>query len=135
MKIELSNRTFKRLQRHAVPLKDSPEDVIVRLLDAFETTRRVKDDKPVPLDEYLPARMRSMPRRVSGFAGELWELVIQPLPEEFSLADVYRHLDPIRERRPHVKELEASARAALQTLRDAGYIEFLDNRGRYRRLQ
>ncbi|MCH9695193.1 MAG: hypothetical protein K0U72_11855 [Gammaproteobacteria bacterium] len=135
MKIEISNQTFKRLQQHAVPLKDSPEDVIVKLLSSFETSGRAKQEKPILLDEYRPESMRSIPRRVSGFAGELWELVIKPLPEEFSLPDVYRHLDPVRERRPHVKELEASARAALQTLRDAGYIEFMDNRGQYRRLQ
>jgi hypothetical protein len=135
MKIEISSQTFKRLQRYAVPLKDTPEEVIMRLLDACEKSSGGKKQKPISLDEFLPEHMRGRPRRVTGFAGELWDLVIRPLPEEFSLADVYRHLEPIRKKRPRVQELEASARAALQRLRDAGYIEFLDNQGNYRRIQ
>lgn len=134
MKIQISDMTFRRLQQHAVPLTDTPEEVIVRLLDAYERKARKNHESRISLDEFLPEEMRGQLRRVSGFAGELWELVIRPLPKDFSLADVYRHLDVIREKRPHVKELEASARAALQTLRDAGYLEFLDNRGRYRRV-
>ena len=135
MKIEISDRTFNRLQQHAVPLKDTPEDVIVKLLNAYE--KRKRREKPIPglLDDLLPPRLRQQRRSVTGFAGELWDLVILKLPKDFSLAEVYRRLSVIQKKRPHVKELEASARAALQTLRDAGYIEFLDNRGQYRRLR
>jgi hypothetical protein len=134
IRIDVSEQTFKRLQRHAVPLKDTPEDVIVKLIDSFEKASGRSPAKTISLDEFLPEEMRPK-RRVTGFASELWELVVKKLPEEFLLADVYRHLAVIRQKRPHVKELEASARAALQTLRDAGYIEFLDNRGQYRRVE
>jgi hypothetical protein len=130
MKIEIRDETFKRLQRHAIPLRDTPEDVIVKLLDSYERRRT----KTIPLDEFVPPDMRPR-RRVAGFAGELWELVLMKLPKEFLIEDVYRHLNVMKKQRPHVKELEAAARAGLQTLRDAGYIEFLDNRGHYRRIE
>jgi len=133
MKIEITQGTFQRLQRHAVPFKDTPEDVIVRMIGVYEKKMRRERPDPGLLDKYLPEEMRTK-RRVSGFAGELWELVIAKLGAEFSLAEVYRSLEPLRKKRPHVKELEASVRAGLQTLRDAGHIEFLDNRGQYRRL-
>ena len=134
VRIDVSEQTFKRLQRHAVPLKDTPEDVIMKLIDAYEGKKSRTATKTISLDEFLPEEMRTK-RRVTGFANELWELVITKLPKEFLLADVYRHMDTIRRKRPHVRELEASARAALQTLRDAGYIEFLDNRGQYRKVE
>lgn len=38
-RIELSDSTFSRLQAHAVPLVDSPETMILRLLDAYEGKR------------------------------------------------------------------------------------------------
>jgi hypothetical protein len=133
VKIEISEQAFKRLQRHAVPLLETVEDVIVKLLDAYEG-KRVRETVPRNLlDDLLPPHMRPK-RRVAGFAGDLWELVILKLPERFSLADVYKNIHVIGKKRPHVKELEAAARASLQTLRDAGYVEFLDNRGEYRRV-
>lgn len=36
--VDLTPQTFKRLQSHAVPLVDTIETVITRILDAFETT-------------------------------------------------------------------------------------------------
>ncbi len=42
--VELSPQTFSRLQRHAVPLVDSIETVIARLIDSYES----RDGAPVP---------------------------------------------------------------------------------------
>ncbi len=70
---------------------------------------------------------------LSGFRKELWELVIQKLPPIFSLHDVYGHMNPLVALRPHVKEMEAAVRNAMQRLRDMGYVEFLD-RGEYQRI-
>jgi hypothetical protein len=44
--VDLSPATFSRLQNHAVPLVDTIESVINRLLDAFET----KSGTPAPSD-------------------------------------------------------------------------------------
>ena len=60
--------------------------------------------------------------------------IIRTLPRDFSLRDVYRHARELQRRFPDNTEIEAAIRAALQTLRDAGLVEFLDNRGHYRRL-
>ena len=61
------------------------------------------------------------------------EPVVQKLPPTFGLHDVYEHQQPLVERRPHVQEMEATIRNAMQRLRDMGYVEFLA-RGEYRRI-
>ena len=45
--VELSPQTFARLQAHAVPLVDSIESVINRIVDYYEA----KSGKPVPTSE------------------------------------------------------------------------------------
>ena len=94
----------------------------------------MKATEDIDLSDLLDPDLRRTPKRIGGFTSELWELVIDKLPPEFSLNDVYKHLAPLRKKRPHVKELEASTRAGLQKLRDAGYIEFLNNQGQYRKI-
>lgn len=72
---------------------------------------------------------------LKGFQKEVWHHVIDKMPfDRFTLRDVYERMTPLAELRPHVKELKASIRAALEKLRDRGLIEFVDNRGTYRRL-
>ncbi len=134
MVLEVSDTTFKRLQRHAVPLVDSVEDVLVRLLDHFENSYQQKEvimnnstSRAVLSDQFEPLR---------GLQRELWELVIMKMPNQrFSLRDVYDRMAPLVKLRPQVQEIEASIRAALEKLRDKGFIEFIDNRGQYRRLR
>ena len=130
MKIEISEATFRRLQNHAEPLVDTVEDVIVTLLEHFESTQ----ENSIVLETIGGEQMSDRKlRRLSGFRKELWELVIQRLPVVFSLHDVYKHQEPLVQKRPHVREMEASIRAGLQRLRDMGYLEFLE-RGEYRRV-
>lgn len=61
-------------------------------------------------------------------------VIVRTLPRDFSLRDVYRHARTLQRLFPGNTEIEAAIRAGLQTLRDAGLIEFRDSRGRYRRL-
>jgi len=61
-------------------------------------------------------------------------MIVRTLPCVFSLHDVYRRAHDLERFYPRNTEMEAAIRAGLQTLRDAGLIEFLDNRGHYRRL-
>lgn len=60
--------------------------------------------------------------------------IVRTLPRDFTLRDVYRHARDLQRLFPDNSEIEAAIRAALQTLRDAGLVEFRDNRGHYRRL-
>jgi hypothetical protein len=60
-------------------------------------------------------------------------VIVRAMPRDFSLRDVYRHARELQRRFPGNTEIEAAIRAGLQTLRDAGLMEFTDNRGRYRR--
>lgn len=132
MKIKVSESTFKRLQKHATPLIDNVEDVILKMLDAYEGKKARKQQTTGPGGP-SPAATQPPPR-LKGFAKELWDLVICEIPAQtFSIQDVYDKQGPLKERRAHIQELEASIRTALQKLRDAGYIEFLDNRGQYRK--
>ena len=61
-------------------------------------------------------------------------VIVRAMPRDFSLRDVYRRARELQRRFPSNTEIEAAIRAGLQTLRDAGLIDFTDNRGHYRRL-
>lgn len=52
--VDLTPGTFSRLQAHAVPLVDTIESVINRLLDAYEA----KDGKPVPAGDGTDSAVR-----------------------------------------------------------------------------
>jgi hypothetical protein len=60
--------------------------------------------------------------------------MVRSLPREFSLRDLYRRSGEMQCHFPGNREIEATIRAGLQTLRDAGLVQFRDNRGHYRRL-
>ena len=47
-KITLSRETFERLQKHASPFVDSPDAVIARLLDAWETAQTPPSQRAAP---------------------------------------------------------------------------------------
>ena len=141
-RVEVTDQTFKRLQDLAEPLVDSVEDVIVRLLDSHVLPKEGgvyssgflgTDSRSLthpPTKSVIPSKARES---LAGFRKELWELVVQKLPPTFSLHEVYNHMDPLVKLRPHVQEMQATIRHAMQRLRDMGYVEFLD-RGEYRRI-
>lgn len=137
MELNLSETTFRRLQGLAEPFVDSPEDVILRLIDAYEGNKGGRKLASATLNQ-KNTRLDKAPAsyELRGFQNELWKLVIGPMPTtRFSLQDVYARKEPLVALRPHVKEIEASIRAGLEKLRDKGFIEFIDNRGQYRRLR
>jgi hypothetical protein len=135
MRIEVSDNTFARLQTRATPLVDTVDDVITRLLDADERKGSTMAN-PVPsTPDVMMLQARVNTHDLRGFLRELWELVISRMPfDRFTLRDVYERKEPLVALRPHVKEIEASIRAGLEKLRDRSMIEFVDNRGTYRRL-
>lgn len=138
VRVELSEGTFRRLQAMAVPLVDSVEDVIVRLLDQSDS-KSATGKTPVAGVAAEVTRGSGQAAQVTpgvaldGFQRELWELVIMKLPKEFMLSQVYRYQEPLVRRHPENKAMDATIRAGLQRLRDAGYLEFV-SRGNYRRL-
>ena len=60
--------------------------------------------------------------------------LIQPLPENFSLPDVYAMAEPLRRAFPNNRHVEAKIRQSLQILRDRNEIAF-EGAGRYRKLR
>jgi hypothetical protein len=60
--------------------------------------------------------------------------LIQPLPEQFALPEVYAMADPLRRAFPNNRHVEAKIRQSLQILRDRGDITF-EGAGRYRKLR
>jgi hypothetical protein len=60
--------------------------------------------------------------------------LIRPLPDDFTLPDVYAIADPLRGAFPNNKHVEAKIRQSLQILRDRGEIAF-EGGGRYRKLR
>ena len=66
------------------------------------------------------------------WTNDIWAIV-ESLPKEFSLADVYRHKKNLARKHPQNHHVEAKIRQQLQFLRDEGKIEFIDDAGQYRR--
>lgn len=145
MKIEVSDATFERLQRLAVPLVDTVESVIIRLIDDAEGKQNMQPEtraKPrADVDRLVAEIVRKFgtppvkDAALKGFQRELWEQVILKIPtDRFSLRDVYARQGVLKTGRPDVKEMEASIRHSLQVLRDKGFISFC-SRGEYERIQ
>ena len=143
VKVDLSDGTFQRLQALAIPLVDSVEDVVVKLLDQLgsmaPTPSAVQSARVVPQQAKSPLDTRLLPLSVQkaaidGFQRELWDEVILKLPKQFTLSQVYRYQEPLVRRHPDNKAMDATIRAGLQRLRDARYLEFV-SRGNYRRLE
>jgi len=131
MRVEISDATFSRLQSIAKPLVETVDDVINKLIDFYDQKGRTKSDTSNP----RTTAIRQTREHLMGFQRELWELLIQPMPTtRFTLRDVYARKEVLAKLRPHVQELEASIRNALEKLRDKGYIQFVDNQGTYLRL-
>jgi hypothetical protein len=60
--------------------------------------------------------------------------LIRPLPDAFSLPEVYAIADPLRKAFPNNNHVDAKIRQSLQILRDRGEIVF-EGAGRYRKLR
>jgi hypothetical protein len=133
VKVDLSDGTFGRLQALAVPLIDSVEDVIVRLLDQSDSKTLSGVSRATPVAAEVTSSTARASGSLDGFRRELWEEVIMKLPKQFLLSEVYRHQEPLLRLHPENKAMDATIRAGLQRLRDAGYLEFV-SRGNYRRL-
>jgi hypothetical protein len=48
---------------------------------------------------------------------------------------MYLFIDDLKNRTGRISNIDARIRENLQKLRDDGFIEFLDNQGRYRRVR
>jgi len=59
--------------------------------------------------------------------------LVRPLPDSFTLRQVYDIAQPLRRAFPNNKHVEAKIRQSLQILRDRGHVAF-DGAGRYRKL-
>ena len=71
-----------------------------------------------------------------------WKIVIKDLiekefkiNEEFNLNDLIKHEQYLKELYPLNNNILPKIRQQLQILRNDGYIEFIDNNGRYRRIK
>jgi len=62
------------------------------------------------------------------------EQVIKTLPKQFSLSDVYKHTSTLQKKHPENKNIHAKIRQSLQILRDRNIIEFLPEKGHYRKV-
>ena len=146
MKIEISDKTFERLQKQAKPLIHTVEDVLVILLDFYEGEKgefvNKGNDTEINTNGGVNEHVKSgsvevsntSPIELRGFQKDLWELIIEPMPSDiFSLQDIYKKQKPLEEKHPHIREFEAAIRATLQKLKVKGCVEFIE-RGRYRRL-
>jgi type II restriction enzyme len=75
--------------------------------------------------EYTKAKpFSSLPSAVRGWTLDVFR-IIEQLPIEFSLADVYAHEQGLTRVHPGNKNIRPKIRQQLQVLRDMGMIRFL----------
>lgn len=75
--------------------------------------------------------LRRVPAHRRGWLHDVLAIV-ETLPREFSLAQVYQHSGTLAALHPENNNIEAKIRQQLQLLRDLGLLQFLQ-RGQYRR--
>jgi len=59
--------------------------------------------------------------------------IVRKLPEKFTLQDMYAYNPQLKRKFPKNNNIEAKIRQQLQYLRDDGLIQFVDDRGTYRK--
>jgi Mrr N-terminal domain len=92
-KIFLSDLTYKRLSRHAIPFEDhQPEDVIVRLLDQVEKNGGIDLDRDEP-----PRLSRAAPGSLLPLSA-YWTPILQVLEEAGGATTSNDVLDALEER-------------------------------------
>ena len=134
MKIEVSDAIFSRLQKHATPLVDSVEDVIVKLIDFYDKGNK---SQPTQMSRTFAEDMRGdllqvPPKPLKGFKLHLLGVLKVTLKKRvFSLDDVYAHKSILQAKYPNNNNIKAAIRAGLQELRDLGYVRFIDGNGAY----
>ncbi len=78
-------------------------------------------------EEPFEERKVSWKEAVLGYVKELPEMV-------FTLPDIYKYEPELKKQFPSNINIQPKIRQQIQFLRDDGYIEFVDNRGTYRKL-
>ncbi|MBD3407880.1 MAG: hypothetical protein GF411_17300 [Candidatus Lokiarchaeota archaeon] len=69
-----------------------------------------------------------------GWNKEVYKIISQFTSEVFTLQDLYDYVEHFSRLYPDNRNIKGKIRQILQQLRDFGLLEFVDNRGTYRRL-
>lgn len=70
----------------------------------------------------------------TGWPNDVLQLIRELGKANFTLEDAYSLSDKLAALHPENKHIEDKIRQQLQVLRDAGLVEFVDNKGNYRLL-
>ncbi|MFW5895285.1 MAG: hypothetical protein ACOCT9_00945, partial [archaeon] len=69
---------------------------------------------------------------LSGWTEDTYDCILKLEKEEFTLQDVYKFEEKLKELHPNNNFIKAKIRQQLQVLRDKGILEFIDDSGNYR---
>jgi hypothetical protein len=70
---------------------------------------------------------------LKGWTLDVMEVVLRIKSQTFKLSEVYDHVEKLQVLHPMNNHIEAKIRQQLQVLRDLNMLEFLDQRGTYRK--
>lgn len=114
LSIQISKRTYARLQEQARPFDDTPDMVISRLLDRLEGDRERKVPNPPPKPERIRAQVGTI------------------LPEKSYWVPILRALDERGGRAPAIEAIERVGELMEEELLDADRGEISTGEARWR---
>jgi phosphatidylserine/phosphatidylglycerophosphate/cardiolipin synthase-like enzyme len=122
-------RDFESIFRSSSKIQNQWIRFAKKVLDKISPEQRmlsIEIDREAPPEDLVAESL-------SGWMKEVY-LVVQHLPEDdFNLQTVYGYSGHFSKKYPRNQHIEEKIRQTLQYLRDMGLVEFLDNRGNYRR--
>jgi hypothetical protein len=112
-------------------LKKLPKPETISDQDLIDIEKRFY--QPEPSDDLLVGGQEEILSSMTGWKKEVLEVLFE-MPEIFTLAELGRYEPHFQTLHPESSTVMARARQTLQQLRDMGLIEFVDNKGTYRKL-
>ena len=98
-------------------IRDGKEIEIEKILNSYSQTKKLQTENI----------------NLRGWLLDILNCVNKIKSETFTLQEIYRYADFLKEKHFENKNIEAKIRQQLQFLRDKGFIEFI-GRGKYRKL-
>lgn len=92
-----------------------------------------KKNKKVKDNSFIDSeKLKSLIDNMSSWQKDIFSIIDSSMDNEFSLDDMYQHIDELSKKHPNNNNVDAAIRQNLQILRDMGIIEFA-NLGKYKK--
>ena len=124
------SRDFENLFKNSSKIHNQWISFVKKILDSVSPVQKklqIEFEREVPPDEEIVAET------LSGWMKEVYHVINKLPDDDFSLSSMYDYTGHFSNLYPENQHIHEKIRQTLQYLRDMGLVEFLDDRGNYRR--